>query len=695
MKKHIPLAIAALLTFSLLQAKAQIDTTKYDLGRIPVKKNFTQAITIKAADLEKIPFITLSDAVRNWLYGIYGANLNYTTVIDGLLNADVNAYSIYDIEEITLVQNALVQLNGISPSQMLLLVKTKRGHAGKSGVTIAGQTNLINLRNTNTLSTDNAKSTNSFYHQYYASVYANTAATQTGFSADWQHYAVPQLKTAVTNLGAPINLNRIKLNGYLDTKLDNNNSLSLNAGFVPQKVTDDYTYITTSSLTQYHSSGKENLLHADVKLQSHSAGLHNELSAGIQHYSLSSSILGAVATINPVGSNTSNYSRDTASHVTAFIIKDDISYPVKSGKWEIEPNLNFTYSHFKNDINNNYTVNSGGYTSQGTSSAGLVQTLTLLTPSVSFNYGNAFLVQGGAQISLNSSAAISITANPLKQPAKAYPFVSATVNLLQLNGQEASDTQLKVYGSLSRSLVYMSAYISQLTDGGTSGLPAYTAYGYGLNGSLVYSDPQYNQYKAYTQVQAGTTLSLLKNKLNISYNYNNRRDNVLFVGLVPTPGNGTAYYYYHPDNHVNLHRVSVDMNLIGSDNFKWTPGINMSIIKTKLDVPANTFNATFADYYNTRVITGGFINRLAYKKVFAGVDMLYRLNEPIYPLGIGNAAAHINSLVLQNLYAGYSLPLKGTKGLEVFASTRNLVQNAKSDITDNRKFYGLGFKVAL
>jgi len=67
-----------------------------------------------------MPFSQLTMALNAWLHGIqaHSARVNY--VVDGNLMQDINAYSIYDVEEITLVQNALVQLNGALNGQQLV-----------------------------------------------------------------------------------------------------------------------------------------------------------------------------------------------------------------------------------------------------------------------------------------------------------------------------------------------------------------------------------------------------------------------------------------------------------------------------------------------------------------------------------------------------------------------------------------------
>src|ERR1700761_9552621 len=101
------LIIITLIFCSSCVAKAQSDTSNYDLGRIFVKRQFTQSITVKGHDLEQYQFSDLADAINVWFYGTYSNASTLVYVIDGNIINDVNAYSIYDIDEITLVQNAL------------------------------------------------------------------------------------------------------------------------------------------------------------------------------------------------------------------------------------------------------------------------------------------------------------------------------------------------------------------------------------------------------------------------------------------------------------------------------------------------------------------------------------------------------------------------------------------------------------
>src|SRR4051812_26747280 len=121
MYSRLTYLIAAIaLCFSYSKAYSQTDSIHYDLGRIRLDKKFTQSITIKAADLQRQPFSTLSEAINVWFYGTYTSKNNMVFVIDGNLVNDVNVYNINDIEEITLVQNSLIQVNGATPLQQLV-----------------------------------------------------------------------------------------------------------------------------------------------------------------------------------------------------------------------------------------------------------------------------------------------------------------------------------------------------------------------------------------------------------------------------------------------------------------------------------------------------------------------------------------------------------------------------------------------
>src|SRR5580700_9885930 len=107
---------------------AQDDSSRLDAGFVTLKREFTQIVSIKGSDLEKMPFTNLSDAIAAWLYGAYTTPVTLQYVVDGNPVADVNAYSIYDIEEVVLVQNAAALVNTVDGQQEMVIIRTKCGH---------------------------------------------------------------------------------------------------------------------------------------------------------------------------------------------------------------------------------------------------------------------------------------------------------------------------------------------------------------------------------------------------------------------------------------------------------------------------------------------------------------------------------------------------------------------------------------
>src|SRR5579871_5233248 len=90
-----------------LAGSAQQDSSRYDIGYTTLNASFTQHLTIRGEELQKMPFVNLADAVRAWLYGKYTQPATVAYVVDGNPVIDANIYPIYDIEEVTLINNAV------------------------------------------------------------------------------------------------------------------------------------------------------------------------------------------------------------------------------------------------------------------------------------------------------------------------------------------------------------------------------------------------------------------------------------------------------------------------------------------------------------------------------------------------------------------------------------------------------------
>src|ERR1700683_23122 len=171
----VSLTALLLLCAGAQRSIAQQDTTQLDIGYLTLKKEFTQLISIKGADLQKMPSTNLSDAISAWLYGAYTTSGTVQYVVDGNPVVDVNAYSIYDVEEVILVQHAAALISTAPGQSALVVIRTKRG-VGPGGVTVAAQTGLV--------AEDGSPGTR-FFHNYYAGAYRNMGKISFGVSANY------------------------------------------------------------------------------------------------------------------------------------------------------------------------------------------------------------------------------------------------------------------------------------------------------------------------------------------------------------------------------------------------------------------------------------------------------------------------------------------------------------------------------
>ena len=190
MKKYLNQLLLTLALFSVTHSATAQRDTLLDLGRVAIRKDFAQTVTVKGVDLEQMPFASLSEAVNAWLQGRLTNRYNTVFVVDGNLVNDVNAWSIYDIEEITLVQNALVQVSGSVNQQQMVLVKTKRNKY--RGFMAAGSSYLVNYNSNSSL--PDTKSENNFYHQYHVSAWLHNEKLKFGLSANVLRDVAPAVK---------------------------------------------------------------------------------------------------------------------------------------------------------------------------------------------------------------------------------------------------------------------------------------------------------------------------------------------------------------------------------------------------------------------------------------------------------------------------------------------------------------------
>src|ERR1700722_2620667 len=230
--KNIALSLTALALACCctVPSFAQYDSSRLDVGYLHLKRDFTQTITIKGADLERMPFTNLSDAIAAWFYGAYTQPLTLQYVVDGNPVSDVNAYSIHDIEEVVLVQNAAALVNTADGQQEMVIVRTRRGQ-GKGGVTADAQTGLVDDKEYGHVSDLR------FYHNYYLTAWQNLDKVSFGVSGNYMRDVYPDYYNIYRqDEVTPDNLQRWRLNGYFTWRPNSHNQVELMLNYTPERI---------------------------------------------------------------------------------------------------------------------------------------------------------------------------------------------------------------------------------------------------------------------------------------------------------------------------------------------------------------------------------------------------------------------------------------------------------------------------
>jgi hypothetical protein len=682
MKQTIVSLTALLLVCAGVQrSMAQQDTTHLDVGYLTLNKEFTQQISIKGADLQKMPFINLSDAISAWLYGVYTTPASVQYVVDGNPVADVNAYSIYDVEEIVLVQHGAA-LIGTAPGQSeIVLIRTKRG-MGPRGITVAAQTGLI---------TQAGPSHSRFFHNYYAGTYCNVGKISYGVSANYIRDAIPYEEFGNAVATAP-NWQRWRLNGYFDWRPDVHNQIEVTMNYTPQRLNGVMNPNSEEGIEYgYNESGYQHYLTPHLDWRGEWAkGLTNDLQATYLHSRLSTSQL----QLRGGGFVDSFAIQDNIELVTSYHlwIRDHLAYTLNTGGWTIEPAINFSYEH----INDQYVernvdgesifpilnLSASYYLAEGEEAIGEKTNSFLVTPGVDVSYKRAIELLGGALINTGTQ---SLTGNG----KQIYPYAGATVDLLRLVNPEKKES-LKLFGSVAnRTITSSQAYTLQDFSQGNFppiSIGTFTS----SSGSPPLPPPNYVPpvLPTFWTWEAGARYSGLKGRLEVSYQFEHRISAGLGTETYSTGWEGPAY----PAWYSALHHLDVRVKVIDAPGASWRTGLNVTGLRTTVKTGDSTTldTAPIGDVApGPWSWTGGWVNRIRVKEFTAGLDLLYHFNEPAGYVG------KLNSVATPNIFLGYEWHMARTKAVEVYIESRDLIMSHNSDVTDPRRYYTIGGKLTM
>ncbi|WP_224997340.1 hypothetical protein [Cesiribacter sp. SM1] len=693
---------------------AQSDSIHLDMGRVKMRKEFVQTVTIRGKDLQQIPFANLAEAVNVWFHGAFTNKSTVTYVVDGVIALDPNAISIEDIEEVTLVQNALALVNGAVGQNQLILIKTRHGGADTSGLSVNGYSAIASTNYQYESAAGNVPSAFNTFHNYKVSAYKTFSNFKIGGSAGWLHDVYPAKRdslvklryedageSAVTmNTLTPQNINRFRLRTYIVAPLHKNHIALLNANYVLQFAAHEkefrhfFTDFRPLTTWHYYSDkrlGNTSLVHLNFNLNSALAqGLHNTFS--VTHSSLNENVYREFISGERLGRD---IKLDTTENKGGnFVLQNHLVYTQAVGSWAIEPAINLTAKY----INKEYKFRSikkslissiypERYLERSDYNSSIEGKIYLVTPNLSFIYKNSFSIQGG--LVFDASPDLS---DDLK---KATPFITLTADVVELVSND-SNVNWKLYGSYAKAVNYNenSLLLSDLTPTPPSQYPFDTRF--------MWAYHQENFEKPYN-LQLGSSLALSGNNYTISYHFEERN----WIGLFSTPPSAwvSTYPFFYDNIESSTHRVSMGLkDLFTASVVKWNTHLQASFIKLNYKEwlePMRIANEAMGRQDNeSRPWSLTMANRFSFGEFTFGLDMLTSFDQKLLQKKeyrrLVVVDSHYNTISLQNLFLGYKLNVKGLpNGAEIFASSRNITLNGKSNLQDTRSYNGIGFRIAL
>ena len=682
-----------MLMLAVPAAWAQRDSSKIDIGWLSLTKGLTQTISIKGADLEKMPFVNLSDAIAAWLYGAYTGSGVLAYVVDGNPVTDVNIYPIFDIEEVILVENATAAAAYGGTQQELVVIRTKRG-GGAAGMRAAAQAGVVNADG------DGRHTYTNVYHQYYIGAYRNLDKLSFGASADWIRDVNPVTSGPDNHVTTPDNLQRWRLNGWLTWRPGKGNTVELRMGYAPQVMKELVDTVNGQALLQNDGQLHSHLLVPELRWRGEwFTRLTNELQT--VYLGSSATEHDAALEISPVsnGYSFTGAESDLLGKQNQLLVRDRLAYHLGAGAWHIAPALNFSYEHI---------VEQQGYAAQmldvssATPNSPVLPTesvqflskekgdLSVLTPAIDVGWSQAVDLQVGTQVKFPKRT---------DGGRSLYPFASLAADLLHLSNADGG-SHLKVFVSYAqRPLVFVNDYaLTDFNGGGpvSSLNNIYYPAGNYQQTNYIYTNGGVDSVTFTTAIkvppvcwtgEAGASYATADGRLLLQYVFERRN----FYNL----GSGNAGIYGllpgYAEWKSNLQHVDVRFKAVASKAVNWLTGFQVTLLRSKLDSNGvSSSSAPEAGDISPASLswTGGWVNRLQIQRFTAGLDLLFHVGEE--PLFFNGNQQKQNSFTLPNVYAGYRWKLAKTREVEFFVESRGLVRSKSNDLLDDRRYYTLG-----
>jgi hypothetical protein len=667
-------ALSLVVCGACLSGWAQRDSSRLDAGYVTLDRHFTQQLTIPGADLEKMPFSNLSDAIAVWLYGAYIQPTTLMYIVDGFPVGDVNAYPIQDIESVTLVQDASALVATGGTQQQVVLVRTKQ-EKGAKGMKVAVQPGRVDGNG------DGPPAGAGLFQHYYASAFLNQTRMSYRVSADYLRDGW---------------LTRWRFNGWYSWRPNAANRIEVQVNYTPQALAWSWAGLDSSMVDEAIEGAHQRYFlpraswHFDA-----GKGLRNDFQAAYLNSkydeddviaAISGNISSQLETIQYAGTVNSYH----------LLVRDHLEYEAVVGGWRLEPALDVRYEHYNDEVAQYTAYGTNYYYYSYESNGGEIAKgdAVFAAPAVDLRYREVLDLQGGALVNAGH-----LTNDSVKQ--RVFPFVRLAVDLLRASGRSGG-ASLKLFGSWAErtSIAPASYTLANVDNGLFTGLagdlattPAIT----GITGPVgPYPTIPVAVPPGYWVWDAGAGYSSNGGQWRVQYLFERR--NYVTSGYKNYYVPGLPYDLEAPTLpqwRSDMHHLSVEAVVPGDkeaagvspEGMEWRSGISLTLLRSSVDTTGSDViekpdvgDVSPAGYS----WVGGWGNRLRVGHVVGGLDLLWRFGETM------DNGERLNSVMLANVYAGYRFGFGRAGKLELFVESRGKLRSTNSDLLDRRQYYTAG-----
>lgn len=645
--------LLAIVLFTLT-AKSQIDTTQYNLWATQVSKEFSQHITVKGADLQKMAINNLGEYMKNRTILADGNNDTIYYFVNGFPHPAAHMINIHDIEELTILFNPVFSIDNRRPDKLTVLVKTNNAQE-KIRVTFNSQVNVLSLDDPNIYAREKQKG---LFQQHYLSVAGTNKKLMYGASFTY----------------APTDYNRKR---YQD--IDDNKTIFRAWGEY------NFNQKNTLALSVTNSSGKSKGFDSLQIVQQHriktnatffnlnyqgnfTKHLTNNFSAQYTAFNAKANILTFQEVIIPGYTRRNGFITSDTSKSRVLEIANHLQYDIKLKDIRLQPGLSVLYYDQQLNHDDHITSSTIEYTPSYPNNPNIIAASAQAArfdvktkyfnfiPNIMISLANRVFLQGG--VNIHSTTDFNHTRSNF--------FITSSVNLAKMLALEKS-IDWRIFGTYGNNNVDE------------------------LKRELAYRNTFFDSLKTKS-FYTGTTVTL--KKTNIIINYAFQQNKLDYTGYFVPP--------YNPTQILPTDKLKQFTHLLTIAAPSFTYGaltFNTSIIlrSSKRKEAAKEYYPNIIFYIPAKVVQqngAGLNTRIAYKKTSLGIDLTYRKTNYTQKLNNGTDSKVAYPEFQSSFFIGHTIDIRN-KALNLFVNMYHDKITYISNTDSKRLLYGGGLRLTL